>query len=545
MSDLTTAVAYPAEMAAQYRAAGYWTDETPQQWLAHWAAKQPAALAGIGAGPPLTYGSLYDQARRVAAGLLKLGFRKGDAIGIQLPNSPELMIAFHGIQLMGGVVCMLHMPYREMELAPMLKHAGARAVFCHNALESYDAAACMLSLAKSVPSLETVIVAVGEAPPGTVAFADLVAGEPVEIADPPQAADPAVIAFTSGTTASPKAVVHPHYTLAASARISVGDTGWTSRDVVLCAPAFTHAFGLTVMLAVLNAGAAAALMAAYTPPALAETIKSTKATSLCCGPAHVFANARAGLLGQGITDTIRSAFVGGAHCPPQAIQTLQDACPNGTIYQIWGMTEVLMGVINPLDAPLDLRLRSIGTPPAGHDLRVVGDDDTVLGVDREGELQIRGPFLFRGYYNNEEASRLAFTDDGWFRTGDIARIDSDGNVYMTGRTKDIINRGGIKINPVDIELMLEEHPSVMQAAIIPYPHDILGERACLVIVPRPGQSMSIGQMQDYLTSRGVAKIRWPERIETVQAMPMTPTRKIIKGKLAQQVLNKSPATGLK
>jgi len=533
---LDAAVAHPSGDVSRFVDAGYWTDETPQRWLADWAKKRPDAPAAIGIGEMVSFGELYDRARRIATGLLRIGFHKGDVIGIQVPNSWQFMALLHGIQLIGGVPCLLHMPYRAGELGPMLAHARAKGVVCYNALSDYDAPATMRETQKAVPSLETIIVADGEAPAGTVALADLLATEPSDIADPPGPSDPGLIAFTSGTSKSPKAVVHSYRTLSSCFRMSVATTGWTPEDVVLSAPPYTHIFGVIVLTTALCAGAASALMPAYSPKMLAETMSKTRTTSLCCGPAHVFATARAGLLGPGTTDTLRSAFVGGSASPPEAIQALQNTSPNGRIYQIWGMTEVLLGVLSPLDASLEVRLGSIGKASVGHDLRVVANDDTVLGTDQEGELQIRGPFVIHRYLDNDQANRDAFTEDNWYRTGDLVRIDADGNLFMTGRVKDIINRGGIKINPVDIELALEEHPGIAQAAIIPYPDEVLGERACLVIIPSEGNALSMEEMQRYLASRDIAKMRWPERIETVKAMPMTPTRKIIKGALGRQVL---------
>lgn len=535
MSGLKTAVAHPAEDARRYIEAGYWTDETPQDWLAAWAAKRPDAPAAVTVTGTVSYGALYDQARRIASGLLALGLRRGDVIGLQMPNSPETMAAIHGIELMGGVVALLHMPYRAGELSPMLAHVRAKAIFCFNGQEGYDAPATMQQVRKKVPSLETVIVVGGKAPAGTVPLEDLLANAPQEIADPPRPDDPAMIAFTSGTSASPKAVVHSYRSMASSFRVPAPRMGWGPDDIVLSAPPFTHAFGVIVLMTALYSGSAMAIMPVYTPPALAETIRETKATSICCGPAHVFANAAAGLLTPEIMASVRSAFVGGAACPPEAIQTLQDACPNGTVYQIWGMTEVLLAVVSPLDAPFDVRLNSIGTLSEGHDLRIVDPDRNALPVGEEGELQIKGPFLFHRYMDNDEANEAAFTGDNFFRTGDLMHVDADGNLVMTGRVKDVINRGGVKINPVDIELLMDKHPDVMQCAIVPYPDKTLGERACLVVLPAADKHLTLDDVRAYLEKQGVAKLRWPEKVIEVESMPMTPTRKIIKGKLIQQV----------
>ena len=540
MPDLRTALNYPADTVKRYIDAGYWTDEMPHEWVAAWAQKTPDAPAAMGPAGVLSYAELHDGARRFASGLLGLGFGKGDVIGFQLPNIPEFLTAYLGAQMIGVVPCMMHMPYRSGELEPMLRHGRAKGVICFAAMDGYDAAKTMLEIKSSLTMLKSIIVVGGDAPDGTVPYELLLASDASGISDPPSADDPAVLTFTSGTSSSPKAVAHSHRTLSLSARICVSDMGIGKEDVVLCAPAHTHAFGLCVAIITLCAGAACAMMPFFTPPVLAETIKATKTTVLCCGPAHVLACNTAGLWASEVTKTLKLTFIGGAVCPPHVVQIMDDACPDGKALQIWGMTEALMGIVPPLDAPLELRLISLGTPPVGHEVRIVAGDGAVLGPGEEGELLIRGPFLFAGYYENEAANIDAFGEDGWFRTGDLATIDEDRNICISGRLKDLINRGGIKINPVDIEMLIDAHPSVMQSAIIPVADEVLGERACLVLVPLPGQKApTLKDIQDYLAGKQVTKIKWPERVEVVEAMPITATRKIIKGELAKRIASNS------
>lgn len=536
MADLNAALAYPAGMRQLYVDEGFWTEDRPQDWLARWVAENPDKPVSLGGGAPMTCAELQDKAHRLATALLDLGLSKGDVVVLQLPNTPELLVAFHGVQMMGGVPTMIHMPYRAAELAHMLGHVGARAAFCINAMEAYDAAGTFLGLTETVATLDHVIVTAGETPEGSHGLTALLETEPREIEDPPTAADPALILFTSGTSSSPKAVVHAYYTLCASARVSAEDMGFRGSDVALCAPAFTHAFGLVCSLIFLYAGATNALLPAYTPPALADCIRDTGTTVVCVGPAHIAANLKAGLWTEDVTAAIRKAWTGGSVCPPDLVDAFDAVLPNGKLFQVWGMTEVLMPVCNRDDASDDERRHSLGQPPRGHHLRFVGDDGTVLGDGQEGELQWRGPFMLHAYVDNAAASADAFTDDGFFRTGDLARM-ADGRVFITGRAKDLINRGGVKINPVDIEATMDDHPAVVQAAMIPVPDDVLGERACLVVVLATDASLTLEDAQAWLGEHDVLKIRWPERLEIVDAMPMTPTRKIIKGKLAEQVLD--------
>ena len=166
---------------------------------------------------------------------------------------------------------------------------------------------------------------------------------------------------------------------------------------------------------------------------------------------------------------------------------------------------------------------------------MVGPDGTELPAGEEGELQVRGPLLFPGYFNHPEANRDAFVAEGWFRTGDLAVVDADGNVAITARCKDIINRGGVKYNPRDIEDLLTAHPQVDMAAIVPIPDPVLGERACCCITVAGDEAPTLESICAYLDENGIAKIRWPERLEIIDAMPLTATRKIIKGKLTERL----------
>src|SRR5262249_54417702 len=147
-----------------------------------------------------------------------------------------------------------------------------------------------------------------------------------------------------------------------------------------------------------------------------------------------------------------------------------------------------------------------------------------LPTAAEGELQLFGYSVMPGYLNNDAANGAAFTADGWFRTGDLASIDADGNIAICGRVKDLINRGGVKINPTDIENLVDAHEHVLQSAIVPMPDDVYGEKACLFVVPHGGRSITLAEVNAYLHQHGVAKMRWPERLEIFDEMPMTPTR---------------------
>jgi cyclohexanecarboxylate-CoA ligase len=507
----------------------------PHRWVADWAARAPDAPAAIGPDRTLTYAELHESAQRFASGLVDLGFRRGDVIGLQLPNCPEFLTALLGIQTMGAVPCMLPMPYRRKELEPLLAHGRAKGIICLAGLEGYDIGAVMEELRAAVPTLETVIALGNTTPVGSVPFGRLAAAEIRSIPDPPDADDPGVLAFTSGTSAAPKAIVHAHRTFSGACQALRDNIVTASSDVVMSAPAYSHAFGLLVLVTTIAARAASATMAMYSPQTLADTIRRTRATVFCGGPVHVFLGQKAGLWAAEVTESLKRSFIGGAPTPEEAVRLLDATCPNGKAYQIWGMSEVLVPVMNTLDVPAPLRFSAVGTAWKSHEARIVGDDGTPLPPGEEGHLETRGPFQNASYYGNEQATRSAFYPDGWFRTGDLARMDRDGYIYMCGRAKDLIIRGGVKINPVDVELAMNAHPAVVQSAIVPASDPILGERACLVLLMAPGKTLTLDDVRTYLLEQGIAKIRWPERLEFVEAMPMTASRKIIKGKLIEQL----------
>ena len=200
------------------------------------------------------------------------------------------------------------------------------------------------------------------------------------------------------------------------------------------------------------------------------------------------------------------------------------------------MTECQAGLYTRPDDPLSVASTSAGRPSPGTEARIMSADGVVLGAGEEGELQVRGCSVFPGYFDNEAANETAFSADGWFQSGDLATMDADGNVSLVGRLKDIINRGGVKFNPLDVELLLDKHPSLLQTAVIPMPDPVLGERACCFAVLKPNASApTLTDLTNYLLDQGIAKFKIPERLEIIAEMPLTPTRKIIRGRLQAQL----------
>ena len=271
-----------------------------------------------------------------------------------------------------------------------------------------------------------------------------------------------------------------------------------------------------------NCGACTVLLPAFSPPDLVSAIEKERPTALWTAPAHMAACRAKYLFDQHDWSSLKLAIVSGSTAAPELMQFLQGRLKDCALTQLWGMTELQAGLYTrPGDAP-ELSATTSGRASPGTEVR----------LSDEGEIQVRGVPVFAGYFANEEADRQAFTADGWFRSGDLGRMDAAGNVAITGRTKDVINRGGVKFNPAEVEVLLDSHPKILQSAIVPMPDPILGEKACAVVVLRKAdEAVRLEELVEYLLDKKIAKNKLPERLVIVKEMPLTPTRKVIKSRL--------------
>ncbi len=525
-----------AERLARYRAAGYWRDDTLRDWLDAHARERPGHDALRQGDRRVTWDELRRLARAFQSALDGLGIRKGDVIAVQLPNIVEFVVAYLAIAGRGAVMQTLHMPYRTAELETLLGHSGAVAAVVLSQAKDYAAAEVVLGLRPKLPALKHVI-AVGAAPAGALAFADLVAGggtrEPAPVAL--SGADPFLLLYTSGTTAAPKGAPHAYQALLGNARLSAEALGIGPDDVLLSAAPFTHLYGLFTCTLPIVTGASSLLLPAFSPAELAELMHAGRPTAAFAAPAHIAACFAQKLFDGKDLSSLRYLQMSGSAVPAALARAFEPLMRGGKVMQLWGMTELQAGAYTRLADAEPVRAETTGRPSPGTELRVVREDGSAAPPGEEGELQVRGASVFTGYLNDPEATRAAFTVDGWFRTGDLATMDADGNTRLAGRTKDVINRGGIKFNPLDVETLLLKHPAIEQAAIVPMPDPVLGEKGCLFVTLKPGATLTLAEVTGWLDAAQVSKLKWPERLEIVDAMPLTPTRKIIKGQLVKRL----------
>ena len=533
--NLRDAMRFDGDRAALYLERGWWSPaDTLSRWLVRAASETPEAPAIVGDGQRLSYGELAERVAALAGGLKALGLDAGDVVAVQMPNRAEYLVSYLAICAIGGVMTTLYVPYRAAEMESLLGHSGARAFVGLDEMGGFSPARTVLDLRDRIPSLEHVVV-LGDAPEGARSFAELTRAVPHDLEDGPVAADPFLLLYTSGTSARPKGVPLAYQGILGNARLGATEHGITPADRILSAAPFGHLYALYSFHLALATGASTVLLPAFSPPDLARTLSSEAVTVLFAAPAHIAACLGAGLLSPEGVSSLRLAVMSGSAVPPAVARELHERMANGHVTQLWGMTETQAGLYTRPGDPLETVAGSAGRPSPGTEVRVVGPHDAALPAGEEGELHVRGSLLFPGYFDHPEANRDAFTADGWFRTGDLAVVDRDGNVAITGRCKDVINRGGVKYNPRDVEDLLAAHPQVDMAAIVPLPDPVLGERACCCITVAGDTAPTLEAICAYLDENGIAKVRWPERLEVVEAMPLTATRKIVKGRLAERV----------
>jgi cyclohexanecarboxylate-CoA ligase len=527
---------------AYFRAQGWWRDETLGDWIDRCAAATPDRAAIRTADRTLTYEAFRADVTSLAAGLAHAGVVRGDVVVVHLPNVPEFMIAWLATNALGAVMQTVHTPYGIRELEHLIAHGGGKAAIALARTKDRSPAGDIVALRERLPGLRLVIAVGGEVP-GAIDFSALLAegrGKP-----PPSTADakdPFLLLYTSGTTSSPKAVSVSSNHFLSNARLCAAEFGLRPDDRILCLAPYTHLYGLYALELGFAVGATACLLDLFTPAGLVETLKWARPTVLIAGPAHIAPCLAQKLFADVDFSAMRFAVLSGSTVPASLSAAFENLLPNGRVVQAWGMTELQFGACSRPSDPRQVRFETIGRATPGTELRVTDGEDRLLPRGEIGELHVRGCSMFSGYVRNPDANRAAFTTDGWLRTGDLASMDEAGNVLLRGRTKDLINRGGVKFNPIDMEIAIAGHPAVAQVAIAPIPDAVLGERASCFVVLKNGAALSFEELKAFLSERKFAKFTWPEQLAIVSEMPVTPTRKVMKAELVRRYLEAARST---
>ncbi|MFC5183321.1 (2,3-dihydroxybenzoyl)adenylate synthase [Actinomadura harenae] len=534
-------VPWPSDAAATYREAGCWRGRPLGAFLWDAADRHPTRTALVDGGTRLTHLDVAERADRLAEGLAGLGLERGDGVLVQLPNSWEFVVVTMACFRLGLVPVMMLLPHREYELTSIAEHVGARALLVPSRWRDFDHEALAHRVAARVPSRPRVLTTGEPARPDSVALRPLMEGRDESAegrggvaerrarldARAPSPSGPALFLLSGGTTGLPKLISRTHDDYAYNIRRVSAVCGLDAETVYLAVLPAGHNFPLANpgILGTLMAGGRVVLLPSPRPAAVFAAVEAERVTVTAATPAIALRwTEEAPDSGRDLSSLL-FVQVGGSMLSPEVAARIGPAL-GCRLQQMYGMAEGLICCL-PYDMLDDEAARATQGPPISpyDELKVVGRDGTPVPPGGVGELLTRGPYTPRGYYAAPEQNAVSFTADGWYRTGDLVRITPEGRVVVCGRVKDLINRGGEKIAPGEVEVLVQEIPAVAEAAVLGLPDPVLGERVCLVVRVHPGRSLTLTGVRAALTARGIAAFKHPDRLVVLADLPHTPLGK--------------------
>ncbi len=482
------------------------------------------SCALISRGKPTSYGSLREQVDRLRTGLVGLGLEPGDRLAVVAGNNRYFVVAYLAGLGAGLVVMPLNPTNPSRALAHELDNVGARAVIVgpagRQAFAGIERA--------DIPSVEHVIGA-GFAPEGGLQLEELGGDQVSPIVDR-NPDDLAVLIYTSGTAGAPRAAMLTHGNLYANIRQTLASSDEVQRadDVVFGVLPLFHIFGLNVVLGVTMAtGSAVLLIERFDPVSGLEAIEK-HGVSVISGPPTMWA-AWVGVPGvdASVMASVRLAVSGAAKLPVEVAQAVE-AKFELSLEEGYGLTEASPVVTSPTgtDAPFG----SIGIPVPGVELRIVDEQGEDVLVGDAGEIWVRGPNVFAGYWDDPEATASVLTEDGWLRTGDVAVVDDDGYLFLVDRVKDLIIVSGFNVFPAEVEAVLMDHPGIEGCAVVGVPHPYTGEAVKAYVVARPGVPLEEDDIIAFVAER-LPSYKCPNKVWFVDEIPRGLTGKIIRHQL--------------
>ncbi|MCX5152287.1 long-chain fatty acid--CoA ligase [Streptomyces sp. NBC_00320] len=462
----------------------------------------------------LTYAELDDASARFAAVLQGRGVRPGDRVAMTMPNVPLFPVVYYGVLRAGGVVVPMNPLLRAREVAYVLRDSGAR-VAVASPLFAQEVASAAAELGTECLVTEP-----------SAFHALLTDAEPLSGLVDRQDGDPALILYTSGTTGTPKGAELTHGNLVSNTATTAETLIQVGPDDILFGglPLF-HAFGQTCALnASVAAGATLTLLPRFDPQRALEVMHRDRVTVFLGVPTMYSALLHAALPDGFDASRLRLAVSGGAALPVEVLQGFERRF-DATVLEGYGLSETSpVASFNHPDRPR--KAGSIGVPIRGVEMRLVTEDGSEAGPGEVGEIAIRGENVMNGYFNRPKETAEAVRD-GWFHTGDLARVDEEGFYFIVDRKKDLIIRGGYNVYPREVEEVLYEHPAVAEAAVVGVPHEVHGEEVAAVIALREGADATAEEIRAYVKER-VAAYKYPRIVTFTTELPKGPTGKILK-----------------
>lgn len=536
---------YKAEDAEQYTRLRWWPGLTFGDLLDKAADIYPDKEAFVDGRSRLTFSQAREKTDRLAIALMDLGVGPLDRVLVQMPNWNEFVFAYFAVQKVGAIVVLLIDRYRSYEISHLVRLTGATAWIVPQRYKKTDYLPIVEDVVREHPGLKKVILARSEGYRAFPGMEGLILGAKSDGVNLQRLArrrpDPDQVAHmgpTGGTTGMPKVVPRTHNSLICGMEYVARAWEMDIHDISLLAGPIGHdlTFTKAFCVSLLTLGKSVFLDSVDARD-ICSCIEKERVTAIAWVPTLAkrlidFEDLKSYDLG-----SMKKMHCGGGSSLPEIIQGVRERL-GCTFYNAYGGTEGQSTITRSSDA-VETILQTVGKPTCPYDkYKVVDRDGKELPVNTAGELAIKGPGVFTGYYKNPEENASVFDEEGFFRTGDLARIDERGYVTLTGRIKEMINRGGESISATEIERLIISHPDVALVAVIPMPDPDMGERVCAYIQPKPGTRLTFERVIAHLKEKKASVLQFPERIEFVETMPLTKAEKVDKRFLREDIERK-------
>jgi acyl-CoA synthetase (AMP-forming)/AMP-acid ligase II len=542
-------VRYSPQEIDQYYRAGLWSTDTFHDLLARRVEENPDKVFATDGTRSLTFRELFDAGQRLAVGLHRHGLRRGDTAAVQLPNWVEFIQVLTALSRLGVIMVPIMPIYRREDVSYVLSNAGVRAVFTPAHFGKFGYLDMYLDLRQEHPEL-TIAVARPDSSAQDIADADANVftlhqleadtdddSARAELGAPPGPDDPFVIVYTSGTTSRPKGCVHTFNTYCAGARALVGPFGYTEADVQFGPSPIAHTTGLvTSVLVPMLTGAATHVMAKWDPVRGIEEIQRFGCTAAVTAPTFLHTLLSDYDAPRHDLSTLRLWTCAGAPIPAAVVKQAGATLPNIKVLSLYGRSENLVTTTCSVTDDVSRALTTDGRAMPGSQVKIVDGDGNEVPRGTEGDIAYRGPAHMIEYLANPGETAALFTNDGFSKSGDLGKMTDDGYVRVTGRTKDIVIRGGMNISVREIEEHLAHHPALKAFSVVGMPDERLGEKVCCYLVTKPGhETPTVEDLREYLLSQGMPIQKTPERVVVVDSLPMTATGKVLKHELRKDI----------
>lgn len=472
----------------------------------------------------VTFGAMELMSQRVSGLLAQKGVSPGDRVALIMPNIPQMAFIYYGVLRFGAVVVPLNPLLKAREVAYHLTDSGARLVFAWDGIAEEAVAGAETSAADQNTALEVISV------DGATFMQQLSQVDPAPAVHSVDGGETAVLLYTSGTTGRPKGAALTHDNLRRNAEISRDLMGTAAGDVLFGGLPFFHIFGQTCALnASVLTGATVTLLPRFDPAKALEIIERDRVTIFEGVPTMYIAMLRHPSVSSADLSSLRVAVSGGSALPVEVLHEFERVF-GAELLEGYGLSET-SPIVSFNRRGTTRKPGSIGTPVEGVEVRMLGEDGAEVPTGEVGELSVRGHCVMKGYWNNDDATAAAIPD-GWFRTGDLAKFDDDGAIFIVDRKKDVILRGGYNVYPREVEEVLYGHPAVAEAAVVGVADELQGEEIVAVVALKaeavPEDEAALRQDILGFVKERVAAYKYPRTLEFVEALPKGPTGKILK-----------------